>query len=236
MSVQSYRWILGSGLLACAGWGAGARIEHAPKEGAVLTQTFDGTLELRLEELRYMIDGKEFGDPAWVPQIELEERRRTAVIDRFVEMSPAGPLELHRTFEELRNHEERSGIAESGEYESESRLEGETAVFTWLAAQQVYRVEIPSDARIEPELRDALSPVGDLEGFLPPSEVSPGERWLVDARSLARLYGPGGTAGAVESKMREMVDFPRLLAALEGDLEMRFVGTQIDEGRELAAL
>jgi hypothetical protein len=236
--VGAHWLVLGSSLLAWSAHSLDERIELAPAEGTVLLGVFDTSLELRLEEFGQGLRENEI--QTYPGSIEYEEQRRTALKDGYVEMSPAGLLELRRTFEELRSREELScpgGVCSAmgpGERESESRLEGETVVFTWSEARQTYDVEVTSGAWIDPDQLDALCPDTALEGFLPPGSVEPGDSWLVDARCLAPLFAPGGTAGAVESN--RPVDVPGFFAALEGDLEVRFVRKERRDGAELAVL
>lgn len=194
---------MGARLFLCAAvlaWSAAGTDtpRFAPAEKSALVKTFTTSMSFASSRTKLTLDGKELPDGSVpVPSRVQAETRRVVVTDRWVKVGDGRPLELDRTFDELvMNQKVETTAPEATEAKvvesaQESDLEGKTLRFSWNAKESKYDTSAAGED-LDPELFVGLREDLDLRVMLPKGDVSIGDSWELDCKSLNYALSPGG--------------------------------------------
>ena len=208
-------------------------------EGLLLSKTFTSTLELDSGELSSTMNGQEI-PPQYLPDVSvhIEMSARLVVRDEYLAASEGRPTHLRREYQTVAGNgswesEVPPAPTESGSFEAECDLEGETVEFRWDEKREEYRRE-QLDAAKPSELLEKLDPELDLLAFLPAGEVEVGDRWEVELGAVTALLHPGGELGLTEDPEEEESPFEDV--SLEGQLKARLAEILEKDGKRLAVI
>jgi hypothetical protein len=172
-------------------------------EKTKLTKTFIDDASFSTTDFRIEIDGTEI-EGENLPKISIDVTNKTTVTvtDEYVKMAEGRPALLKRSFDKLSGEskekvnmpEGAGGGDQEQDTKRESKLEGQTVLFTWDAKAEEYNATYDEsskdgDADLLLDLREDM----DLRGFLPEKAVSEGDSWELTGRVIFENVGiPGG--------------------------------------------
>jgi hypothetical protein len=230
------------------------KVEFHPAEGLALTRTYTSKTELTLDDMEMTMNGQPL--PMEIEMdMDMTMSQRTVVTDELGALSEGRPVRLKRSFDELTQQSEFSlqmeMMPDGGQdrsIESESELEGKTVVFAWDADSGAYTTSFDGGEGDE-TLLEGLEEDMDLRVLLPGTEVSEGDTWELDVKSLRTLLAYGGNLKLVPNDMEgmdmnagmpgmdSMSDFSSVFGdMLEGEASAEYRGTREIDGVSCAVI
>jgi len=221
-----------------------------------LTKTFESTSRLASKSFKLSLDGDEdllsgMGEV----QFSLESTERVEVTDEYLSTGEGHPTRLRRTFEKLHGTGRQRSQGPGGEEEEsedaapvreeESRLEGQSVLFTWNEETSSFDASFEGEEGEEApdeDLLEGLAEDMDFRGMLPADSVSEGEGWDLEAEVFQAVLWPGGDLKLKSSEQEgseegsaEEID-RKLRENLEGRAHATWKGVREEDGRKLGVI
>lgn len=227
------------------------RIRFAVQEGTTLTKRFTSRVDLGLDEMRVLRNGKE---PDGLPELEMQVETDFEVVvqDRYVALRDGRTRELVRRFDTIEVDTRMSmemdmqGRTQNQEtpVKAGSELEGEAVRFRWNEESETYDLAFV-DSDVDEDLLEGLVEDMDLRALLPDHDVAVDESWNVDPRALPTVMAPGGDLklvadnsgyglGDMSGQMGELSDW--FDENLRGEVRCRLVEVVREGDREIAVV
>ena len=169
-----------------------AGLSFQGEAGRTVKKTFEEESSWTLDEMLQTMNGEDIQQD--VPDLDCTNSRTTVVVDTQVKAEEGRLLEAKRKFESVQGSArlavDAGGFAEQYEYELQSPIEGETALFRWDEKESRYRVSDESGKGREDF--NGLSEDMDLRGLLPDEEIEKFDSWEIPAQALVDAMRCGG--------------------------------------------
>ncbi len=227
------------------------RVRFSVAEGTTLTKRFSSRVDLALDEMRVLRNGKE---PDGLPELEMQVETDFEVVveDRYVAVRDGRTRELVRRFDTISVDTTMSmemdmqGQTQNQEtpVKAGSELEGETVRFLWNEESETYEPSFV-DSEADEDLLEDLALDMDLRALLPGHDVAIDESWEVDPRALPTVMAPGGDLklvaetpghgmGDMSGQMGELSDW--FDENLRGEVRCRLVEVVRQGERDIAVV
>lgn len=210
--------------------GAAMRLLARFHPGDVLTKTDVMKLDIGLDELTMLMNGKKMDTPT--PEQRIAVTNTMKVTDEILEASEGKPKKLRREFQEVKF--ELKGIPAPEENPMED-LEGKAI----LVEEEGGEVHAKPDAgaKIDEKLIKGQGLGDEWRIFLPEEEVKKGSVWSPDEKKLAEMFRrmlPSMEDDEDEGESAEIIK--NVMKRLSGSIECKLAGVSEEEGASVARI
>lgn len=227
------------------------KISFAPKEGTIVTKTFQTTTSMDSEDYEMLLDGEPIpGMPAM--EMTMESTQSLTVTDEYGSMTDGRLNKLGRTYDSIVVSSDMN--VDAGIMKQEvtatgtSPLESKSVVFAWDEKEAEFGKEFAEGESGEAELLEGLKLDLDLADLLPSEELAEGETYEIEPGALVTILAPGGDmklemeveggaggmGGPTPDQVGDMSEF--FIQGVTGEVTGTFKGTREVDGVNVAVI
>jgi len=219
----------------------GVTLRYAPEEGTVLQRTFVAEASYHLADMSASIDGEALDRPDELPDYRMGFEEHIAVTDTLRSVADGRPLELVRTFDELRQESTDSVGEEETESTLSSHLQGRSVTFRWDEDEERFMAEASDGEELDDGVAAWLAEDMDLRLVLPAEEVEVGDEWEIAPELYLAFMWPSGlldfrAADAEEPSDDERSMSRQTIERIEGSGTARLEEVREEDGVRVAVL
>lgn len=198
-------------------------LTYSPPEGSVIQKTWVMGHQLYIDSFFHTVDGKR---EAIEMLVGLTAERTVIVVDELRSTSAGRPLELRRTYKDLKQVTTLTPLIEGTErtrIEQETPLQGSSVVFTWIedeGAYGRYYDAVEGEESWLPGLTEDM----DFRMLLPVEPVVLDQTWTLQASQLRDLLASAGDLHFQSEKGMDRMLVRTLGSGIGGGLHRLFEG------------